>query len=558
MDEKMPKSKFIVLAFSLLLLSCSGNRKIKDSSKKIQEYSLFPQGVILAGKISDEKTFYLVRKDAETMKGFCLVDNNQAVVEIIDFWADSTGVTAFMYGNNVHFGKMIVNKPSMKIEVTLPQISRLDIEPQTIELKYFNKIPEEVDCPEYYKNRVFENITTMKDIQYGTALGYYSSKPIDHISKNDYRQWFSELFKTSLVNKGFLIKYDKKQLPLCLDIYLPETGNLNKRPLLFFIHGGAFFFGDKENKMQQSLTEYFVKRGYVVASINYRLGTKLTLSAIKETIYYNVQDARAALRFLVHHKEQFGIDEEQVYLSGSSAGGFISLTTAFMDSDEIYAEAKGAGGLDDLGEYQDSFGIAGVVSLWGGVTDLQILNNHIPTLLFHGKEDDIVPCDEGLPFKKLMGDIVYSALSTCFGKIYGSEPIYNRLQSLNIPVTYYPFHDGGHELHIEADDELNENMNIICEEMGDFLYSNVSRHYFDYDLSGDTIVGKYDFVPIYELNNIGTASIQWQVEGGIITGQKNNAIRVIWYSTHKAGMVTACITNKNGDSCKKVLNVKIN
>jgi len=560
----MSGTNYIILIFALFLLSCSGNRRTRDSvsgTKRVQDYSLFPQGTILAGDIDEEKTFYLVRQDTKAMKGFCLIDNNRAVVDIINFSADSTGKTKFYYDYEYYYGEMVVDYSG--ITLTLPEISELGIETQTISLQYFNEIPEETDCPEYYKDPVFENITEGKEIQYGTALGYYVSKSTDHISKDNYQQWFEELKKTFSEHDEFLNFPTPQELRL--DVYQPEISNgYDKRPLLLLLHGGAFFFGDKENKTQQALTDYFVKRGYVVASINYRLGTPITPGAIKRAIYRCVQDTRAAVHFLVHD-EKYGIDAEQIYLAGSSAGGFISLTTAaFMDSRKIYSEVKGnllrdsLGGLDATSDYKDPFEIAGVVSLWGGVTDLKILNKEMPTLLFHGEEDDIVPCDKGLPFKKNMdktvgGKILYAALQLCFGEVYGSQQI----SQCSIPVTYFSFRNAGHDLHLDSDNTLNENMDFICEKMNEFLYNNVSKHYFNCNLVGDTIVKKHYSAPVYELSNVRSASVQWHVDGGFITKQTNDAIRVLWYNGYETGTVTACITNQNDVSCKKELKVKI-
>ena len=399
----------------------------------------------------------------------------------------------------------------------------------------------------------------------GAAFGYYTSKPTDYISKDDYKKWFSEMLSVSLQNNGFLFSRNMEQLPLMLDIYQPRSDIIRKRPLLVFVHGGAFFFGDKENNLQQIITDNLVKRGFVLASINYRLGTSITPGAIERTIFREVQDARAALRYLVHYKERYRIDEEQIYLIGSSAGGIISLTTAFMDSDEVFSSTgrglfrtrEDLGGLDDSGNnLKDSFQIAGVASMWGGITNMEMLNNNIPTLLFHGTADDVVPCDEGLPFKEFMGNFVHRVLSS-FGKIYGSASIYARLKSQNVPVHYIPFEGAGHDPCIEADNSVNELMNIICNELADFLYDNVSKHYFNYPLSGDTVVEKHLSASEYQLDNLGNAIVQWYVDGGFITHQSNDFIRVIWFDAHDTGIVTAWITNENGISCKKEIEVTI-
>jgi predicted esterase len=430
--------------------------------------------------------------------------------------------------------------------------------------------PEKVSYVERYKNPVFEKIAVTKDIQYGTVSGYYASKPIDYISNDDYKQVLDEMRDTYIANNAFVSQKKQIELPLKLDIYRPENDNLEKTPLFLFLHGGAFFFGDKENTMQKFITNFLVKRGYTVASVNYRLGSSLLgKGAIERAIYRDVQDARAALRYLVANKSRFGIDENQIYLAGSSAGGIIALTTTFMDDNEVY-NSTGAGlfkedlgGLDDSGNsIKAEFNIAGVVSLWGGVTDLKILNNPVPTLLFHGKDDDIIPCDKGLPFKNnlkqtVIGSLVHDIGTFLIGQLYGSKSVCNHLNNNNISAKYIPFPNCGHELCIDADGTVNSKMNIICDETGIFLYENVSRQYFNYQLSGNIRVGKYDPAPKYKLSNVKNASVQWHIEGGFITSQTNEEIRVIWYSDNQGGKITACITNENGVSCKKELSVII-
>ena len=533
--------------------------------KKIYDYSYFPKGAILTGEMKSGETVYLIREDSTKMAGIWFNDNNQAVTEIITFLADSTGSTNFTHGINSYSGKMTLKK-SMEIKLILPEIPTLQIVPQTVRLKYLGMIPEKVDCVERYKQSVFKNIEVKKDIQYGTALGYYTSKPSDYISNSDYKHYFSEMLKLSLLHRGFIFDRRMEQLPLMLDFYQPLNDDIKNRPLLLFVHGGAFFFGDKENRIQKNITDDAVKKGFTVASINYRLGTSVTPGAIERTIYRNVQDTRAALRYLVHNKEKYGIDEKQIYLVGSSAGGIISLTTTFMDSnDEYFKNDKGLlrqkeelGDLDDSGNnLKNKFKVSGVISMWGGVTHLEMINKRIPTLLFHGTDDRIVPAVEGLPFREQMGEFLHRFLSS-FGKIYGSESIYNHLKSNNVPVRYVPFHGAGHDLCINPDESLNENMDIIRRELSNFLYDNVSNHYFKYRLLGKTIVSKNDLTPVYYLENIENDIVQWHVEGGFITNQTNETIQVVWFSSHNLGIVTACITNETGVSHKKEVKVKIN
>ena len=60
---------------------------------------------------------------------------------------------------------------------------------------------------------------------------------------------------------------------LKLDIYKPAGNSSINRPLLVLNHGGAWVGGDKSEASIVAMAKEFAQRGYVVASVNYRLGT---------------------------------------------------------------------------------------------------------------------------------------------------------------------------------------------------------------------------------------------------------------------------------------------
>ena len=64
---------------------------------------------------------------------------------------------------------------------------------------------------------------------------------------------------------------------LQVDIYQPEGDLIEKRPLLILAHGGSFIAGVRTNPSMVSLAEKFSKKGYVVASISYRLMSLMEL-----------------------------------------------------------------------------------------------------------------------------------------------------------------------------------------------------------------------------------------------------------------------------------------
>src|SRR4051794_32423396 len=71
---------------------------------------------------------------------------------------------------------------------------------------------------------------------------------------------------------------------LKLDLYLPET---RSAPLVVWIHGGAWRGGSKSNPPILELQ----KRGFAIASVDYRLSTEAPFPA-------QIHDIKAAIRFL--------------------------------------------------------------------------------------------------------------------------------------------------------------------------------------------------------------------------------------------------------------------
>jgi acetyl esterase/lipase len=101
--------------------------------------------------------------------------------------------------------------------------------------------------------------------------------------------------------------------PLLLDIYLPKNAKAPV-PLIIWIHGGGWKNGSKENCLPVRLG--FTERGYAVASINYRLTGTAPFPA-------QIEDCKAAVRWLRAHAGQYGLNPEHFGVWGSSAGGHL-------------------------------------------------------------------------------------------------------------------------------------------------------------------------------------------------------------------------------------------
>ncbi|MGK2909763.1 MAG: alpha/beta fold hydrolase [Sphingobium sp.] len=112
--------------------------------------------------------------------------------------------------------------------------------------------------------------------------------------------------------------------PLTLDLYRSATDKAAK-PLVIYVHGGGWMAGHtRQSGAFSDFTQVLAdlaKRGYVVASLEYRLSLEAPFPAA-------INDVRAAIRFLKANADRFGIDPAHVAIWGGSAGGQLAALAA--------------------------------------------------------------------------------------------------------------------------------------------------------------------------------------------------------------------------------------
>ena len=263
---------------------------------------------------------------------------------------------------------------------------------------------------------------------------------------------FDEVIKTEDVIYGnapdlpfiFLFEWNTQNIDLDMDIYEPMGDTLTSRPVIIFLHSGSFFLGSNEADDMVDLSIASAKRGYVSVSMEYRLGLNILSSYSGErAVYRGVQDASAAIRYLREFHEEYNIDPNKIFIWGSSAGSFIGLHLAYSQDDERPESTFGGSSDPDLGcmdctgnTYSHDNKPNALVSCWGAVGDLDWIDieDNIPTLMFHGSLDPIVPMGSGFPF----------TINITLPVVYGSSLIHDRLNELNIENELYV---GNNEFH---------------------------------------------------------------------------------------------------------------
>lgn len=274
---------------------------------------------------------------------------------------------------------------------------------------------------------------------------------------------------------GEAIDFNGNEVELQMDLFWPvceEDEEPRVRPLIMWVHGGAFLGGSKDDASIQALCKSFAQRGYVTASINYRLGFvsddsnwqcnfpeyscvfAADSSEWERAYFRSVQDAKGALRYLVNRNEEYHIDTQNVFVAGESAGAFVALGVGLLDvpsekpqgafaqdpapaphpstSTCVYnlgqvfdgnlIERPDLGSIEgDLEPIQTEFTLKGIGNMYGGM--LSDLLAEIPEgkekpaiYSFHQACDMVVPIDSNR---------VYWGLSWCFTNGYNCFGIAN-------------------------------------------------------------------------------------------------------------------------------------
>lgn len=223
---------------------------------------------------------------------------------------------------------------------------------------------------------------------------------------------------------GFYGQSDQ-QNRAAFDLYRPFDKNTGRNiggnlPLLIFVHLGAFITGNKDDDLlTNALSEDFVRQGYATAKINYSLAidndnwaTKLLgfIGALntktrKKKLFQSSIDIRNAVAFFKSHAIMYGIDPNNIYLVGYSAGAIASLNAVFFEDKEVKNWIFG-NDIDEAIQFSapPCTSVKGIVSISGalfsepshGMYD----TNHTPLLLIQGNQDEMVPYNVDKPMQR--------------------------------------------------------------------------------------------------------------------------------------------------------------
>lgn len=294
-----------------------------------------------------------------------------------------------------------------------------------------------------------QSICWAQDYRY-TATLFPSSTPITNV-----------IYGTAPAINGpfFTVESSTANQNLIMDIYKPTGDTFSLRPAIIFAHSGGFLLGNRNVDDMETLCDFYAKKGYVTATIDYRMGFNLignTDLHSTRAVYRGLQDGRTAIRFLRANAALYGIDPTKIYFVGSSAGSFIGLHAIYLDTpSEIPSQAgvvnyinitppfshttPNLGSLDIGNNLTFNGKPDAVVAMWGAIqsTNLITASNTTPVLLIHGEADSTVSFNTASPFG-------FSSLP----QTDGSNPINTKLDILGFTnkETYFVAGEG-HEFY---------------------------------------------------------------------------------------------------------------
>ena len=257
-----------------------------------------------------------------------------------------------------------------------------------------------------------------------------------------------------------------------LDIYLPKT-DAKKFPVVVHIYGSAWFSNSSKGMADLgTIVNALLKAGYAVVCPNHRSSSDAKFPA-------QINDIKAVIRFVRANAAKYKFDTSFIATSGFSSGGHLSTLTA--TSGNVKSPVK-VGNLEvdlegKVGQYLNESSAVNACCDWSGPIDMFKMNcdeprkwgntpeealvghnyedqyadnlksisaityidkNDPPTIIFHGTDDNVVPCCQG-------------------------QELYDELTKAGVKSSVTIVPGGGHGMNMYGEENLTKMVNFLNE-----------------------------------------------------------------------------------------------
>jgi acetyl esterase/lipase len=247
-------------------------------------------------------------------------------------------------------------------------------------------------------------------------------------------------FQSAAVQKD-IVYFCCPDKALTMDIYSPSQKE-GLFPAIIYVHGGGWYSGDKTTGAGQDDIHSLVQKGYLVASIDYRLAPRYQFPA-------QIEDLKCAVRFLRANAALYKIDPAHIGVFGDSAGGHLAALLGTSEdcdwpdnspitgcqSARVQAVVEMFGPVDLTRHFERERSL--LIEHVFGTSDPEsetiiraspvtyVTNNDPPFLIIQGDKDEVVAPEQ-------------------------SEILFNKLISAGVPATLVSVSNSGHEFAPEG------------------------------------------------------------------------------------------------------------
>ncbi len=245
------------------------------------------------------------------------------------------------------------------------------------------------------------------------------------------------------IEKTTFIYAEKDTSVLKLDKYRLKNAK-EIQPCIFFVFGGGFTNGERDNSGYNNYFNYLTQNGLTVISIDYRLGLSggkqnigiTNYKPLQNAINLAVSDLFDATSFTLKNASEWKIDPLKFIITGSSAGAITVMQTEYENRNKLPLSS----GLPPDFQYAGVISFAGAIFRTDG--DLKWKNESpCPMMMLHGDADKVVPYNEIGIFR--LG-------------FYGSKHIAGKLYKNNFPYWFLSFKGAAHEVATVMMDERQQ------------------------------------------------------------------------------------------------------
>lgn len=235
------------------------------------------------------------------------------------------------------------------------------------------------------------------------------------------------------------IRYGEDPKWQSLDVYRPKNADKEKLPVIISVHGGGWVYGSKE--VYQYYCMDLAKRGFAVVNFSYRLAPENKYPA-------PLEDMNAVMGWVMVHADAYGLDTNNLFAVGDSAGAHIlglyecictnpefAETFDFKPPEGLFIKAVALNcGSYDPGVSEGTKGSAGMIK--------DLIGDFLPG---GGTAEEMSKINV---LKSVTKEFPPSYVMTCTGDFLMSQAplLAEKLVEAQVPFVYRFFGDSRHEL----------------------------------------------------------------------------------------------------------------